>query len=64
VFNKSLVLGARPFTDGKGGGLYALLGHERATVQWHKWIMPKGLVRAVGIEPTLLSERDFELGLN
>ena len=24
--------------------------------------MPRGLVRAVGIEPTLLAERDFEFG--
>jgi hypothetical protein len=26
-----------------------------------KWIMLKRMVRAVGIEPTLLAERDFEL---
>jgi hypothetical protein len=36
------------------------LGHNPATVRWRKWIMPRGLVRAVGIEPTLLAERDFE----
>ena len=36
------------------------LGHDPATVRRRKWIMPRGLVRAVGIEPTLLAERDFE----
>ena len=41
-------------------GRYAPLGHDPATVRWRKWIMPRGLVRAVGIEPTLLAERDFE----
>jgi len=41
-------------------GRYAPLGHDPSTVRWRKWIMPRGLVRAVGIEPTLLAERDFE----
>ncbi len=45
-------------------GRYAPLGHDPATVRWRKWIMPRGLVRAVGIEPTLLAERDFELLLS
>ncbi len=43
-------------------GRYAPLGHDPSTVRWRKWIMPRGLVRAVGIEPTLLAERDFEWG--
>ena len=41
-------------------GHHTPLGHDPATVRWRKWIMPRGLVRAVGIEPTLLAERDFE----
>ena len=41
-------------------GRYTPLGHDPATVRWRKWIMPRGLVRAAGIEPALLSERDFE----
>ena len=41
-------------------GRYAPLGHDPSTVRWRKWIKPRGLVRAVGIEPTLLAERDFE----
>jgi hypothetical protein len=41
-------------------GRHTPLGHDPTTVRWRKWIMPRGLVRAVGIEPTLLAERDFE----
>lgn len=39
---------------------YAPLWHDPPTVRWGKWIMLKRMVRAVGIEPTLLAERDFE----
>lgn len=41
-------------------GRCAPLGQDPATVRWRKWIMPRGLVRVVGLEPTLLAERDFE----
>lgn len=39
---------------------YGPLWHDPPTVRWGKWIMLKRMVRAVGIEPTLLAERDFE----
>jgi hypothetical protein len=38
----------------------APFGMIHPTVQRGKWIILKSLVRAVGIEPTLLSEPDFE----
>lgn len=41
-------------------GRCAPLGYDPATVRWRKWIMPRGMVRVVGLEPTLLAERDFE----
>jgi hypothetical protein len=40
----------------------ARFGMIHPTVQRGKWIILKSLVRAVGIEPTLLSEPDFESG--
>jgi hypothetical protein len=39
---------------------YTPLWHDPPTVRWGEWIMLKRMVRAVGIEPTLLAERDFE----
>jgi hypothetical protein len=38
----------------------ARLGMIPAPFGGVKWIMLKRMVRAVGIEPTLLAERDFE----
>ena len=35
-------------------------GMIHPTVRRCQWIMLKRMVRAVGIEPTLLAERDFE----
>jgi hypothetical protein len=41
-------------------GCQTPLRHNPATVRRRKWIMPRDLVRVVGLEPTLLAERDFE----